>query len=251
MATQTVLCVSGRTTDSVMDTGDGVSHIMPICESFSLHHAVLRLDGAMIFLFVAPPEWKHSLWSWKIEMVQACRQSVCVFASRPHELLLWPGISRFWTRLFRCVSALQCSHSASVTFFCTSYALPKKHSPTAWRRFRQLVGMIFLQFLLSAPSGRRNFWTLPWPITQWRRAKWYVAWITLSIWMTLLFAPWRIPKNRTLPNQCLYVPPEFMGQSVVLALNRFCLKWIARHVLLALGSLLVSNASSGNGLCTA
>ena len=39
-ATQTVVHVSGRTSNSVMDTGDGVSHISPIYESFALHHAI-------------------------------------------------------------------------------------------------------------------------------------------------------------------------------------------------------------------
>ena len=45
MATQTVLFVSGRTTDSVTVTGDGVSHIVPIFESLALHRAILRLVG--------------------------------------------------------------------------------------------------------------------------------------------------------------------------------------------------------------
>ena len=32
-------------TGSVMDTSDGVSHIVPIYESLALHHAILRLAG--------------------------------------------------------------------------------------------------------------------------------------------------------------------------------------------------------------
>ena len=44
-ATRTLLYVSGHTTDIAMDSGDGVSLTVPICESFTLHHAILRLAG--------------------------------------------------------------------------------------------------------------------------------------------------------------------------------------------------------------
>lgn len=84
------LYASGRTTGVVLDSGDGVTHVVPVYEGFALPHAIMRMDIAgrqvtnHLQLLLRRSGYKFQTSS-EIEVVRQIKESCCIVAFNPTE----------------------------------------------------------------------------------------------------------------------------------------------------------------------
>ncbi|CAK5280535.1 unnamed protein product [Mycena citricolor] len=73
---------SGRTTGIVIDSGDGVTHAVPVFEGFSMPHAIRRgRDG--LSPIVAAKVWTQPLHYRRARMVRTIKEKCCYIALNP------------------------------------------------------------------------------------------------------------------------------------------------------------------------
>lgn len=84
------LYASGRTTGVVLDSGDGVTHVVPVYEGFAVPHAVNRIDIAgknvtNYLQLLLRRSGKVFQTSSEIELVRIIKEQCCVVAFNPPE----------------------------------------------------------------------------------------------------------------------------------------------------------------------
>jgi centractin len=84
------LYATGRTTGVVLDSGDGVTHAVPIYEGFALPHSVMRADVAgrdvtRHLRLLLRKEGHNFRTSAEFEIVRTIKEKACYLAANPQK----------------------------------------------------------------------------------------------------------------------------------------------------------------------
>lgn len=84
------LYATGRTTGVVLDSGDGVTHAVPIYEGFAMPHSIMRVDIAgrdvsRYLRLLLRKEGVHLKTSAEFEVVRTIKEKACYLASNPQK----------------------------------------------------------------------------------------------------------------------------------------------------------------------